>query len=730
MNHSHGHPSRAGVQAVLVGLLVFCTAICASGQDRVVAVGDVHGDLSGFVRILQHAKLVDGSRNWNGGAATLVQCGDSIDRGPDMRGVLDFLMALEKQAPKKGGRAIALLGNHEAMNIYGDVRYVTPENFASFADGDSEKRRSRAWEQYVEWRQKRAQARNQPAPEIGAAVQQEWLAAHPLGFLEHREAFGPNGKYGKWLRDHDAVLQIGSTAFLHGGISPEIASWKFEDLNKRIRKEFAAFDSYRQAFVEQGLLLPFFTLDEIAGALTTELNNAKQAIEIKKQEAVAAGKAYEPSVQEKKFMEPLEVFLTFPAWLSINPAGPLWFRGYSAWTDAEGPANLEMLSSNGITQYVVGHTPQMNGIRARFDNRVFLIDTGLLSSVYKGGVASALEISNGKFTAIYEDRRVALSDVQATGKTAPVQKEPDALPREDQFGELGGGQAQGQPDSQGDRGKAANGAATASTASRAAPVPTRVWLGMDGNPLPLQNDQQVMDFLQTATVKSWKDVGSGINNPKKVLLEKDGLQIHAVFREVDVEKNEAKMASGQREMFFRDSYVFEIAAYRLAKMLGLDNVPPVVKRKMNGVTGSMQLWVEGTLTETKRQQERIRPPDVLQWNRQVQIMHAFDALIYNTDRNMGNVLIDKNWKLWMIDHTRAFRRYAQLWEPETIVLINREYLQAVRALNPEAVKEALKDNLRSHEIEGILRRREAFLEYATKLIAEHGEEKTLFSWTR
>jgi hypothetical protein len=112
----------------------------------------------------------------------------------------------------------------------------------------------------------------------------------------------------------------------------------------------------------------------------------------------------------------------------------------------------------------------------------------------------------------------------------------------------------------------------------------------------------------------------------------------------------------------------------------------------------------------------------------VQTMHAFDSLVYNTDRNLGNVLIDPNWKLWMIDHTRAFRRYDELKDEQKIVLISREFLEHLQALDPVLAKATLKDSLRAHEIEAMLRRRLALLAHFQKVIAEKGERKALFTW--
>jgi hypothetical protein len=699
---------------------------------RIVAVGDVHGHLGAFTRILRQAGILDSQNAWAGGNATLVQTGDTIDRGPDMRSVLDLLMALEKQAPKTGGRTVFLLGNHEAMNIFGDLRYVTEGNYASFATKDAQKRREQAWKQYVEWRQRRAAARKQPAWDVTAAQQKEWMALHPPGFFEHRDAFGPAGKYGKWLRERPAVALLQGVLFVHGGIAPELAAWKIEDFNRRIASELRSFDDFRLLFTQQGLVLPFFTLEEMQAAITTEWNARKEAIALKQQEAAAKGKTYEVPAEERKHNDALSDFLALTSWISIHPSGPLWFRGYATWTEEEAPPQLEKLNRLGATQFVVGHSPQTkSGIVSRFAGRVFLIDTGMLAgSFYPGGVSAALEIDQGKFTAIYLDRRVALLD--AAGRPGADQHEwpLDFTPiSEDALGLLGGGAQQPAPQGQpAHKIEPAPAATTGTTPPRASPAPDRVWYGPDSKPLPFQSDQQILDFLQTARVLSMKTIGEGITQPRKVLLERDGVRMHAIFRDVNEEKDLAHLATGRREPFFRDTYIFELAAYQLSKLLGLDNVPPTVKRRIGEVTGSLQIWVENAMTETKRQKNKVRPPDVIQWNRQVQTMHAFDSLVYNTDRNLGNVLIDPNWKLWMIDHTRAFRRYDELKDEQKIVLISREFLEHLQALDPVLAKATLKDSLRAHEIEAMLRRRLALLAHFQKVIAEKGERKALFTW--
>src|ERR1700730_5235851 len=185
----------------------------AEHSEIVVAIADVHGDFDDFLAILQRTALIDAQHHWTGDKATLVQVGDLLDRGPKPREVMDLLMALEKEAPKAGGRGVSLLGNHELMNLMGDRRYVTTENYASFADGKSEERRKSAYQQYMNWRSGHAQLLAE-LPQPMELTEAEWMAGHPLGFVEQRDAFSPNGSYGKWLREHPALAKIGEVIFL------------------------------------------------------------------------------------------------------------------------------------------------------------------------------------------------------------------------------------------------------------------------------------------------------------------------------------------------------------------------------------------------------------------------------------------------------------------------------------------------------------------------------------
>ncbi|MBZ5582718.1 MAG: metallophosphoesterase [Acidobacteriia bacterium] len=195
-----------------------------TGVHRVVAVGDVHGDYEQFVLALRSAGLVDANGEWTGGRTFLVQAGDVTDRGPDSRAVMDLLMKLEGQAASAGGRVECLIGNHEAMDVYGDLRYVSPAEFAAFASDPQTASRQAA-------------SVTAPAtPERGAAG-----AESAPGFAELRAAFGPQGKYGSWIREHNAVIKIDRTLFVHAGLGEKYAGWSLGRINGEVRGELAEF---------------------------------------------------------------------------------------------------------------------------------------------------------------------------------------------------------------------------------------------------------------------------------------------------------------------------------------------------------------------------------------------------------------------------------------------------------------------------------------------------------
>ena len=271
------------------------------------------------------------------------------------------------------------------------------------------------------------------------------------------------------------------------------------------------------------------------------------------------------------------------------------------------------------------------------------------------------------------------------------------------------------------------GSAAIGEARAAAPAAAMRWTDPDGKPLPFRSEDELLEFLRTADVKSEKHLSGGVTFPTKVLLEKDGIRADAIFRDINEEKVAPTFGGGRNDLYFRDSYIFEPPAYELSRLLGLDNVPPATLRKLHAKNGSVQIWVENAMTELTRVRDKIKPPDELHWNKQLQMMNVFDALVYNTDRNRGNILITPDWKLWMIDHTRAFRRNPSLQNAAALNQCERGMYQRLKALDEAVLRERLKPYLSSFEMDALLKRRTLILERLDKLIAERGEEKVLYT---
>ncbi len=367
-----------------VGGLLFLVLLAAHpcGAERVVAVGDVHGAYQEFVSILQAAGVIDKDLAWTGGKMILVQTGDVLDRGPRSRDALDLLMDLTEKAPRQGGEVRALLGNHETMVMTGDLRYVTPDDYRSFASADSEKTREKEYENYIKYLRERAARSRKPMAPRGEAEKQAWLEAHPPGYFEFRQAFSPSGKYGRWLRSRDAVTQVGDTIFLHGGLSPELRVKNVKEVNERVRRDLETMDTAWSRLSARGILWPYLNFEEAV---------AEAKADYKYQQA--AGGAVD---------QDLITFLSPGNLLFASPEGPLWYRGYAQQPEAELAPRLEQVFKRfKIERLVVGHTvPPAKRITPRFNGRVFLIDTGMLDPYFHGR-PSALEINGGHFKAIY-----------------------------------------------------------------------------------------------------------------------------------------------------------------------------------------------------------------------------------------------------------------------------------------------------------------------------------------
>jgi hypothetical protein len=207
------------------------------GVERVVALGDVHGDPERLVAALRQANLIDASNRWTGGAAHLVLCGDFIDRGPNSPGVLDLLMKLEPEALAAGGRLHALIGNHEAMNMDGDTRYVSAQDYESYRGPNAEQLRDSQMNAALT-----SLRLNGNTPLDLDGWERQYRAEHPLGWVERSLAFLPGGKYGRWLLRQNAVVKINDALYMHGGLSEKYYKRSLKDINDRVRSEMRNAD--------------------------------------------------------------------------------------------------------------------------------------------------------------------------------------------------------------------------------------------------------------------------------------------------------------------------------------------------------------------------------------------------------------------------------------------------------------------------------------------------------
>lgn len=304
-------------------------------------MGDLHGDYDAWIAIARAAGLIDARNRWSGGNATLVQLGDVTDRGPDSLKIIRSLQQLAREAPRRGGRVVTVLGNHEAMNLLGDLRYTTPGEFAAFADRNSARRRDKVYESNRTRLEAAFRARDPSlTPE---AVRQAWMKETPLGWAEHRLAWGPEGELGRWASGNPAVVKIGDTVFVHGGLSAEYAPLGIDEINRRVAAAMRAADASPSGILSDPLGPLWYR-----GLITRDPKADPNGV------AAATGKP-RPGIDQEL---------------------------------------AAVLAATGARRIVVGHTPSLSGIVVANGGRLVRIDSGI--SRHYGGPLSWLEIVGGQ----------------------------------------------------------------------------------------------------------------------------------------------------------------------------------------------------------------------------------------------------------------------------------------------------------------------------------------------
>lgn len=242
----------------------------------------------------------------------------------------------------------------------------------------------------------------------------------------------------------------------------------------------------------------------------------------------------------------------------------------------------------------------------------------------------------------------------------------------------------------------------------------------------LTKDEQ-REFLLAARVTRTRNTSKGVTSPLRLTLTDGRLTSDAVFQRIDERRGQAQFARGGGEVNFVDSYQYNLAAYELAGMLDLDHMMPVtVPYRYRDTPGSLSWWVEWKLDEGMRLKQKISPPNPLDWNNQMYRMRVFAQLVYDTDRNLGNILISEDWKILMIDFTRAFRLQRALPSAPDLQRCDRALFQRLRALEAGEVEERLKPYLTGFELDALLARRDLLVAHFEALIAAKGEAAVLY----
>jgi hypothetical protein len=310
-----------------------------TGVEKIVAIGDVHGDYDNFTTILIKTGIVSHELSWKSGKTHLVQTGDVMDRGPDAKKILELIMRLERESEKSGGRVHFLIGNHEEMNITGisleQPGYVPPEQFVSFLPEEYRK----------EMEEKLKKNYDDPDPISEKIIMDYWnrlMNHNEKAKRKYIENF--NKQYGNWILKHNAVIKINNIVFVHGGISKKFSKWELQEINDRARHEL--------------------------------------------------------SVIQKAYLKnrPLNINLE----IVFQSNGPFWYRELASQDENYFKPEVDVIFNNlDAKAMVIAHTPK-TGITvsaenmSRFDKRVWVIDTGI-SKAY-GGKLSALIIENGNFS--------------------------------------------------------------------------------------------------------------------------------------------------------------------------------------------------------------------------------------------------------------------------------------------------------------------------------------------
>ena len=263
-------------------------------------------------------------------------------------------------------------------------------------------------------------------------------------------------------------------------------------------------------------------------------------------------------------------------------------------------------------------------------------------------------------------------------------------------------------------------------------VSIAAWSQQAASPSPAEENltpDQIKNFLKTAKVIKSQEAKKGITHTLRLTMTDGTITHDASFQPVEEHKMMAQLENGKTEMNFTDSYKYNIAAYELAVLVGMDDMVPVyVERKWQGKTGSLSWWLPVRMDEGDRLSRKVEiPPDMTDtWNKQMYKIRVFDQLVYDNDPNLTNVLIGDNWKVWRIDFTRSFRQTKEPRDYKDLTHCDRQLLEKLKTLNADDLAQRTKSYLTKDEVKAVMARRDKIVEYVQKEIAEKGENQVLY----
>lgn len=397
-----GRVRRCATALVALGCTLAAAAAIASRlQPKIVVLGEVQAASETASALLKRLELTDESGRWTGGDTILVQTGDLIDRGEKVRETLDLFMRLQQEAAAAGGEVVVLMGNHEVMNILRESKYVNYMAYQDFAGPDSKARQDDLYARHVACRQSRAEALGLDPFEPNEQYRAEFVATHPLGWVEYFESMRPEGTYGRWLRSLPVAHQIDDLLFIHAGVSPKMRESDLQAINRGAAAEIANFDGYSELMVANNMCQPTASVREMAELVAQEIEYVNSLP--KKQRT-------DDNPRVAQMLE-LQQLTKLGSWSVLTVDGPLWFRGVTMWNENDKAAEMKtILDSLGVRRMITGQgLDEERVITARFDNRVLLTSVDLADGPYGGGgKPAALEIDEGVYSVVSLDARDVL----------------------------------------------------------------------------------------------------------------------------------------------------------------------------------------------------------------------------------------------------------------------------------------------------------------------------------